>query len=153
MNWSVKHRNCISCNTTLYPHKSNGLCTKCKRVYEEIEKLKNANEGELEDFRYKYISIPMIYEIKSKDIEVQKDIIKIQIENKKLFYLRQYGEIESRKINVDIVKLEMILNEVALRVTKKDNFYTNKLLSFNTRFNEEQRKIIALKLLRMLINK
>jgi hypothetical protein len=65
----------------------------------------------------------------------------------------QYGEIESRKINVDIVKLEMILNEVALRVTKKDNFYTNKLLSFNTRFNEEQRKIITLKLLRMLINK
>jgi hypothetical protein len=64
-----------------------------------------------------------------------------------------YGEIESRKINVDIVKLEMILNEVALRVTKKDNFYTNKLLSFNTRFNEEQRKIITLKLLRMLINK
>jgi hypothetical protein len=65
----------------------------------------------------------------------------------------QYGEIESRKINVDIVKLEMILNEVALRVTKEDNFYTNKLLSFNTRFNEEQRKIITLKLLRMLINK
>jgi hypothetical protein len=153
MRWGVKNKNCSSCNTTLYPHRSNGLCTKCKRVYEEIEKLKNANEGELEDFRYKYISIPMIYEIKSKDIEVQKDIIKSKIENKKLLYLRLYGAIESRKINVDIVKLEMILNEVAHRVTKKDNFYTNKLLYFNTRFNEEQREIIALKLLRMLINK
>lgn len=60
MKWSIKNESCLSCNTTIKPHKSKGYCTKCYPVKKEIEKLEKASEKELDDFRIKYISPPYI---------------------------------------------------------------------------------------------
>lgn len=151
MKWSQKYNNCVSCNSTYYKHKSKGLCSKCEPVQKEIEKLNNSTEIEIESFRQKYVSCQNYIEIKSKDLKYQKEYIKGKIEFKKLRLLRQYGHIELGNIKVDKLTLENIFNELARIIVNNDNFYTNKLLCFDTRFSEEQRKIIALKLLQLII--
>jgi len=141
----------LKCKTTLFHHKGHGLCTKCYDVVKKIHEVENSNDAELEKFRIKYIPASKINIFKSENIQSQKEIIKKEIENKSLKYIKQYGEIESENIRVDIVKLETILNEISRRIGNNDNLYTNHLMSFNSHFNEKQRKIIALKLLYMLV--
>ena len=152
MIWSVKNDYCISCNSTIYPHKGKGLCSKCYRVYKEFENLDKADEIDIEKFIYKYIPFSKDRsELKSQTLNAQKEQIKIAIENRKLRYLKWYGQIETGSANADILKLEMILNDLAFKILRNNDLYTGKLLYFNTRFNEEQRKIIILKLLLMLV--
>ena len=115
MKWSIKNDYCISCNSTYYKHKGKGLCSKCYSISTEIKKLDNASENELDNFILKYISSLDKNKLKSLDINMQKEEIKNIIISKKLKYLIQYGQIESNKIKVDIVKIETILNEISRR--------------------------------------
>ncbi len=150
MGWSRNHQRCISCNSTYFNHKARGLCTKCYRVHRESEKIHKFNDDEFEIQKNKLPFFTIRHYEEKKIIITPKILIK-ELESKKLKYLRQYGAIESDNINVDVVKLEMILNEIASRCGRKDNLFTNHLMRLNTTFNENQRKIIALKLLEILI--
>ncbi len=153
MKWSKHSEKCTSCNTTLFEHKGNGLCSRCYSVSKEVQKLNAATGQDLEMFIYKFIPVRDQINIKTKSDIEQKKTIKKYILSKRLGYLKLYGQIENDSLKVDIVRLEDILNEIARRVTKQTRFYTNGLLYFDTRFTKEQRKIIALKFLLMLINK
>ena len=153
MGWSKHFEKCKSCNTTLFEHKGNGYCTRCYSAIKEITALNQAFGQTLEMFIYKYIPVQEVQKIKAESIEMQKKTLEKCIIYKRLHYLKLYGEIDSDSVDVDILKLENIFNDIALRVTNQGRFYTNKLLYFDTRFSKEQRKIIALRLLLMLINK
>jgi len=151
MVWSTSNNRCRSCETTYYKHKAKGLCLKCYRAYREIDRLNRAGEEDLEEYMYKFVSVRDIPELKLKNILEKKQIIKKYIESKRLRYLKLYGLIQNKKRNVDVLTLEHIMNDVARRITKKSNFYTQDLSYFVTRFKEPQRRIFALKILKMLI--
>lgn len=151
MTWTSKYKKCTNCNTSLFPHKAKGLCTKCYRTFNEMQKVDNANEIALDILRHKFLSVHKINDTKQKPFSIQKEIIQKAIKYRRLKYLELYGSIESGSINVDILKLESIFNDIAKRVTKKERFYSNGLMSYQTRHTEEQRKYIALTLLKMLV--
>lgn len=151
MTWASKYNKCTNCNTSLFTYKAKGLCIKCYRTFKEMQKLDNATEMELDILRHKFLSVHKISDTKQKPLSVQKKIIKKAIKYRRLKYLELYGSIESGAINVDILKLESIFNDIAKRVTKKERFYSNGLMSYQTRHNEDERKYIALTLLKMLV--
>ena len=153
INWSKRFEKCTSCDTVLFEHKGNGLCSRCYSVSKEIEKLNAASGQVLEILIYKFIPVRDVINVKSESIAKQKEIIKKHIISKRLYYLKLYGQIKNDSLAVDIVRLEDIFNEIGRRVTKQTRFYTNGLSRLKEWFTEEQRKIIALKLLLMLINK
>lgn len=153
MTWSKDFKSCKSCDTTIFEHKGKGLCSRCYSANKEIEKLNSSHGQNLELFIYKYIPVRDIVSLKSKSVVTQKKIIKKNIEYRRLRYLKFYGLIRKNSLTLDILQLENIFNDVAWRVTKQERFFTNGLSSFFTRFTKEQRKIIALKLLLMIINK
>jgi hypothetical protein len=149
MSWSRKFNRCLECNTSIYPHKSGGFCSRCYRANKEIEKLNNSDD--IEHFKYKYLGVHGIQAISGRPIANQKQAIRKAIRAKRLYYLKLYGQIESGQLSIEILRLEEIMNEIARRLTNKTRFYTNDLMFFATRFSEPQRKIVALKLLKMLV--
>jgi len=153
MKWSRKFEKCISCETTLFKHKAEGFCTRCYVVEGVIKRLNSTKEDGIEEFIVKYISANKFYDFKNESLSTQKEIISEKIRFKRLHFLRQYGMIENNKVSVDIVKLEGLFNEISRRINGNNSFYTQKLMPFDTKFNAEQRKIIALKLLLMLIKR
>lgn len=150
MSWSQKHAMCVNCQSTLFSHKGHGLCGKCYVVKKRIEKLKTLSKEEYGSYIVKLLHTDYWRETQNKSKEEIFDIIARLKEDKELGWLKMYGRIQNDTENLDVDKLEIILNEIARRLRKGQRFYRNEHV-FDTRFTYEHRKILALKLLKMLI--
>ena len=151
MSWSQKHAMCIKCESTFFSHKGHGLCRKCYEFKKRIEKLKNLSKEEYGRYIVELLPSDDWTETQNKSKEEIVDIIAPLKEDKELRWLKMYGRIQNNTENLDVVKLEIIMNEIARNLGKREGFYTLDLLVFDTRFTKGQRKILALKLLKMLI--
>lgn len=150
--WNKNYKNCISCHSTLFPYKGKGMCNKCYRVNAQINALDHMSESELQNRLLTSCLFEDRKNFNEKTMKNKIDVIKNSLE-RKLYYIRKYGSIEHNNLKVNILELEEIFNAVAKRAGKSSSFYTQDLLLFDTRFSHEQRKIIALKLLKLLIRK
>lgn len=148
--WHKKYKNCLSCRTTLFSYKANGLCSKCHRVDNEIAKIKESKGDDLDFYRLKYCGVLSDFLKKESERKIKKCIIS-SLEYKVLRHIRAYGKIESGKFDVEIDYMEILLNDIANYCGHKNNLFTNKLSIFNTEFNKKQRNLVTLHLLRLLI--
>lgn len=151
MIWSIKHGKCINCFTTLLKHKAKGYCTKCYPIIKKIEAVDSVDENELYSLRVRYLSVkhPLNNDLTEKTL--LKSAIKESIRGFYLSEIELYGKIENDVLKVDILRLEFIFNKISRKVNGNDRFYNFDLTTFQTNFSQEQRKKVALKLLKMLI--
>ncbi|MCC6838212.1 MAG: hypothetical protein IT234_06715 [Bacteroidia bacterium] len=141
---------CKNCKTSLYKIIAKKLCQKCYNIHSKCLKIDNLKTNDFEREKIKHATISELQDLKQMDISKQKEFIKNKI-NAKLSHIKLYGEIENNRKDVSILLLENIFNEISTKITKNRTLYTSDLMYFDTRFNKEQRKIIALKLLKLFI--
>lgn len=152
MVWSKKENKCKNCLTTLFKHKAQGFCYKCYPIIQKMNAIDCAHENELYCLKIYYqIEFSLNNDLADK-IKLRNEI-KESIKQIYLHYIELYGKIENNLLKVDILRLEYIFNEISKKVNGNRYFYTNDLSTFQCSFSEEELKIIALKLLKMLIKK
>jgi hypothetical protein len=149
--WSKKHKNCQSCKSTLFQHIGKGLCKKCYRVIQRKSNLnKELNSLNDEDIINK--KRPLLPH-KYLNITNRKELIDVFLrqEEAKLYYLKFYGKLESGEMTLDLPKFELIFNDISLKMKRDKSFFTQKLNRLFTSLDEEQRKVVIMQLLKLLI--
>src|SRR5690606_4999844 len=112
--WAKTANKCKNCATNLYSHKAKGLCTKCYRVFRELEKIDKLESTDKDAFEILYTFIPFTIhaELKQKDIAQQKEKLKKAVKDRRLRYIELYGAIESGALDMNILRLEDVFNEI-----------------------------------------
>lgn len=145
MDWSKKYDKCINCGTVRFRHKSRGYCTRC---YTPIKKLKDVEKWNFEKPET-LISYP-------KEPTFQREEVFHKI--KKGFNKQYNRRLDELKYNEEYLKrditghdLEFKIREVAkLCGVDGSLLFYGKANSFNSDFNDNQRKLLY-KLLQSII--
>ncbi len=151
MKWSRNFEKCTSCKTTILKHKGNGLCTRCYDTYRLIKKVETSTNLKLEYSGY--LAFNDLKNFDKFDKVEQIELIKQTILSNRIYDLVLYGKIENQELQCDVMRIEDIYRRIAQKANCKQYSNTGKMTLFMKEFDEKQRKIIVLSLLKILILK
>ena len=126
-----------------------GLCVPCYRVDNAKKKLLTEINA---------MSTERLFQIKRPElhhsywsVNDREEIVEALLnkEDYKLYYLKLYGSIENREMELDLLGFEELLNDLAMRFGKSAYFYNHKLNHLHDSLSRDQIRDLALRLLKM----
>ena len=150
MNWNKKYKNCISCGTIEWSHKSKGYCQKCYPLIKDIEKVKNWNKKMPQTLcSIRGINpIKFLSEKRINPFNVIKTKIVEQLQSKLELY-----KLYNNPKNADGLDIENVLKEIAGYCRIDSHIYEGAATKYLDNFNAKQRIIIFKDMLNILVNK
>lgn len=152
MAWGRKYTACVSCQTIIWEHKRNGLCSKCYPLVKKreiIEKWDIKNKNTL-------ISVSPIdneimeHLVRCGEVDVARKSLIRQI-NSRLEMFKRYnspGQVNGYDIENLLEKIASITNNIS-----EKKLFHSKACCYDEPFTNEQRQIIYKDLLFVLINR